>query len=60
MGITAYVGFNLDRLWCGILQFLCMEILKILNGTEMDGLDNEFSELAACVMGPHQLSFVFL
>lgn len=45
MGATVYVGFNFDHLWCGVLKFLYMEILKILNETEMDGLDSEFNEL---------------
>lgn len=45
MGATVDVGFNFDHLWYGILQFLCMEIFKIFNETEMDGLDSEFNEL---------------
>lgn len=35
MGVTVYVGFNFDHLWCGVMQFLYMEIFKILNETEM-------------------------
>lgn len=27
--------FIFDRLWCAVMQFLCMEIFKTLNETEM-------------------------
>ena len=35
MGVTVYVGFFFDHLWCAVMQFLCMEIFKILNEAEM-------------------------
>lgn len=35
MGVTVYLDFIFDHLWCVVMQFLCMEIFKLLNEMEI-------------------------